>query len=75
LFFTRASPKGPHPTPGAEAYNADDVMFWHDLVHDGIAPFDKEHNFGMLRADLSPKLAFAAASMLAPTPGGSVEIG
>lgn len=51
-------------------YDAVEVMFWYDLVDDGIDPSDKENNFGMLRADLSPKPAFVAAGVLARTLGG-----
>jgi hypothetical protein len=50
-------------------YNAVEVMFWYDLVDDGANPSDKENNFGMLRADLSPKPAFVAAAVLARTLG------
>jgi hypothetical protein len=50
-------------------YNAVEVMFWYDLVDDGTDPADKENNFGMLRADLSPKPAFVAAAVLARTLG------
>lgn len=40
---------------------------WYDLVDDGTDPTDKESNFGLLRADLSPKPAFVAAAVLAST--------
>ncbi|MDE2289877.1 MAG: cellulase family glycosylhydrolase [Burkholderiales bacterium] len=42
-------------------------VFWYDLVDNGTNPDDKESNFGLLRADLSPKPAFAAAAVLAAT--------
>lgn len=73
LYSVRALPKCPRPTPGAEAYNAADVMFWHDLVHDGIDPSDKQYNFRMLRAGLPSKLAFVAASMLARPPEAGLK--
>lgn len=42
-------------------------VFWYDLIDNGTDPDDKESNFGLLRADLSPKPAFAAAAVLAAT--------
>lgn len=50
-------------------YNAVEAIFWYDFVDDGVSPDDKEANFGLLRADLSPKPAYVAAAVLARTLG------
>lgn len=42
-------------------------LCWHNLIDDGVDPLDKEMNFGLLRADLSPKPGFIAATVLAST--------
>ena len=36
-------------------------VFWYDFLNDGIQQACGEHNFGILRADFSPKPAYAAA--------------
>ncbi|MGF6755980.1 beta-glucosidase [Paraburkholderia sp. GAS42] len=45
------------------------VLFWYDFIDDGPDPNNPEHNFGILRHDLSPKPAFVAASVLSSTLG------
>ncbi|KVQ04335.1 hypothetical protein [Burkholderia ubonensis] len=50
-------------------YDAIRVLFWYDLMDDGIDPDNYEHHFGLLHHDLSPKPAFVAASVLATTLG------
>ncbi len=39
-----------------------EALFIYDLLSDGVRRGEAEHNFGMLRADLSPKPSFAAVS-------------
>jgi hypothetical protein len=41
-------------------------LWWYDLANDGNDPADPEHNFGLLRRDLSPKPAYEALKRLAP---------
>lgn len=41
-------------------------MWWYDLANDGSNPADPEHNFGLLRRDLSIKPAYAALRRIAP---------
>jgi hypothetical protein len=41
------------------------AMFWYDFVDDGVDPADSEKNFGLLSADLAPKPAYVAATVLA----------
>ncbi|MGU7811580.1 beta-glucosidase [Burkholderia sp. AW49-1] len=48
-------------------YDAIRVLFWYDLMDDGMDPDNFEHHFGLLHHDLSPKPAFVAASVLATT--------
>ncbi len=50
-------------------YPAVAAMFWYDFVDDGTDPADGEKNFGLLSADLAPKPAYVAASVLARTLG------
>ena len=50
-------------------YDSIRVLFWYDLMDDGIDPDNYEHHFGLLHHDLSPKPAFVAASVLATTLG------
>ncbi|SAL38914.1 hypothetical protein [Caballeronia humi] len=45
-------------------YAAVESVFWYDFVDDGVNPNDKEANFGLLRADLTPKPSYVAASVL-----------
>lgn len=39
------------------------TIFWYDLQDDGTDPSNKEHNFGLIRADYSPKPAYVAAAV------------
>ncbi|MDR5752647.1 MULTISPECIES: cellulase family glycosylhydrolase [unclassified Caballeronia] len=48
---------------------ATEGVFWYDFVDDGVDPNNKESNFGMLRADLTPKPAYVAASVVMKTLG------
>jgi hypothetical protein len=48
---------------------ATEAVFWYDFVDDGVDPNNKESNFGMLRADLTPKPAYVAASVVTKTLG------
>ncbi|WP_338104584.1 hypothetical protein [Pseudomonas typographi] len=41
-------------------------MWWYDLVNDGDDPADPEHNFGLVRQNLSPKPAYAVLKALSP---------
>lgn len=41
-------------------------MWWYDLANDGNNPAEQEHNFGLLRRDLSPKPAYLALKRIAP---------
>lgn len=41
-------------------------LWWYDLANDGSDPAEQEHNFGLLRKDLSPKPAYAALKAIAP---------
>ncbi|WP_263261184.1 hypothetical protein [Pseudomonas sp. RIT-PI-S] len=41
-------------------------MWWYDLANDGYDPAEQEHNFGLLRRDLSPKPAYEALKRIAP---------
>ena len=48
-------------------YNVAKGIGWYNLVDDGVDKNDKEQNFGLLRADLTPKPAYVAAAVLAAT--------
>jgi hypothetical protein len=52
------------PALGASGY------FWYDLRNDGDDPMDSEHNFGLVRHDLTPKAAAVAAYTLTNVLGG-----
>ncbi|MEO7714796.1 MAG: hypothetical protein ABIY70_01220 [Capsulimonas sp.] len=52
------------PALGAYGY------FWYDLRNDGDDPLDNEHNFGLVRHDLTPKAAAVAAYTLTNVLGG-----
>ncbi|SDI10675.1 hypothetical protein [Pseudomonas abietaniphila] len=41
-------------------------MWWYDLINDGTARDDQEHNFGLLNIDLSPKPAYATLKAISP---------
>ncbi len=41
------------------------ALFWYDLLSDGLRRGEAEHNFGILRADLSPKPAYMSAAVFA----------
>jgi len=41
-------------------------MWWYDLVNDGTDPTEREHNFGLLRQDLTPKPAYQVLKAIAP---------
>ncbi|WP_244818339.1 beta-glucosidase [Caballeronia sp. Lep1P3] len=50
-------------------FNTMQATFWYDFVDDGVNPSDKEANFGLVRLDLSPKPAYAAAATVFKTIG------
>ena len=39
-------------------------VYWYDFQDDGTDAFEKEHNFGLIREDYSPKPAFQAVAVL-----------
>jgi len=41
-------------------------MWWYDLINDGTARDDQEHNFGLLNIDLSPKPAYTVLKAISP---------
>ncbi len=45
------------------------TIFWYDFVDDGTNPTDSEDNFGLIRADYSPKPSYVAAAVLTSTLG------
>ncbi len=40
--------------------------WWYDLRNDGTDPREREHNFGLLRQDYSPKPAYAVLQAISP---------
>ncbi len=46
------------------------LSIWYDWRNDGDDPRDMEHNFGMVRSDLDPKVAYEAARGLIAELGG-----
>ncbi|MFJ3487556.1 hypothetical protein ACIPL1_29655 [Pseudomonas sp. NPDC090202] len=55
-------------------------MWWYDLINDGPARNDQEHNFGLLNADLSAKPAMPILAAISPylrnfsyDPGSSLQ--
>jgi hypothetical protein len=40
-------------------------IWWYDLIDDGADPAEREHNFGLLKTDLSPKPAYATLKDIA----------
>jgi len=40
-------------------------LWWYDLQDDGTDPSDREHHFGLVRWDMTPKPAYAAMASLA----------
>ncbi len=40
--------------------------WWYDLRNDGTDPREREHNFGLLRQDYSPKQAYAVLQAISP---------
>lgn len=51
------------------------VSIWYDWKNDGPNPDDKEHNFGIMRNDLQPKLSFNAMKTLTHTLSGYKFVG
>ena len=45
-------------------YNTTNCVYIYDFQNDGIDPNEKEHNFGIIRKDFSPKAAYCAVSVL-----------
>jgi hypothetical protein len=55
-------------------------MWWYDLINDGTARDDQEHNFGLLNIDLGPKPAYPILEAISPylrdfsyDPGNSLQ--
>lgn len=46
------------------------VSIWYDWKNDGTNPNEREHQFGTVRHDLSPKAAYLAAKVLSSTLAG-----
>ncbi len=44
-------------------YNYAKKIFWYDFKDDGIQKADREHNFGIIRQDFSPKPAYMAITV------------
>lgn len=40
-------------------------IYWYDFQNDGTDPAEREHNFGLIRRDYSPKPAYQAAAVVA----------
>ncbi len=40
--------------------------WWYDFRNDGTDPHEREHNFGLLRQDYSPKLAYRVLKAISP---------
>jgi hypothetical protein len=50
------------------------ISIWYDWKNDGTDPNEREHQFGTVRHDLKPKLAYKAAKVLSSTLAGySIE--
>ena len=41
-----------------------ELSVWYDWRNDGLSPEDPEHNFGLVRADLTPKISYQAVQTL-----------
>ncbi len=46
------------------------LSIWYDWRNDGDDPHDMEHNFGLVRSDLTPKASYTAAQVLIETLNG-----
>ena len=46
------------------------VSIWYDWKNDGTDPNEREHNFGTIKNDLTPKAAYLAAKVLSSTLAG-----
>jgi hypothetical protein len=51
-------------------YQGIPVSIWYDWKNDGTDPDEREHQFGTVRHDLSPKAAYLAAKVLSSTLAG-----
>lgn len=45
--------------------NGNQPLYWYDFQNDGVNPLEKEHNFGLINLDYSPKPAYQAAAVFA----------
>jgi len=52
------------------AYQNIPVSIWYDWKNDGTDPSEREHHFGTVKHDLSPKAAYLAAKVLSSTLAG-----
>ena len=50
---------------GRAASNGAVPIYWYDFQNDGTDPLEREHNFGLIRWDFSPKPAYQAAAVVA----------
>lgn len=47
-----------------------ELSIWYDWRNDGLNPHDPEHNFGLVTAELAPKISYRAAQTLVATLSG-----
>jgi hypothetical protein len=52
------------------SYQKIPVSIWYDWKNDGTDPFEREHHFGAVGHDLTPKAAYQAAAVLSSTLAG-----
>lgn len=45
-------------------YNTTRCVYLYDFQNDGVNPKEREHNFGIIRSDFSPKAAYSAMAVL-----------
>lgn len=50
-------------------------MWWYDFRNDGTDPREREHNFGLVRQNLSKKPAFDVLTAISPVVGGYEYLG
>ncbi len=50
-------------------------MWWYDFRNDGTDPTEREHNFGLVRQDLTKKPAYEVLAAISPVVGGYTFLG
>ncbi len=55
--------------------NGNQPLYWYDFQNDGTDPMEKEHNFGLINLDFSPKPAYQAAAVFAALLGNKAFSG